>query len=122
MKVKDFINKLNELGYNDETEIVFNLKNEGEDTYKDYYCQSIYTMMPFTYNAIGIDIDDCIKGRRLTDKESKQLMTQDTYFNQEEFEEVVKPFCNQDNVIKFENGSKIECIPSNNTVRSRIKR
>ncbi len=57
MKVKDFINKLNEIGYNDETEIVFNLKNENEDTYKDFYCQSIYAIMPFTYNTIGIDID-----------------------------------------------------------------
>ena len=61
MKVKDFINKLNELGYNDDTEIVFNLKNEAEDTYKDFYCQSIYTMMPFTYNAIGVDIENIYK-------------------------------------------------------------
>lgn len=61
MKVKDFINKLNEIGYNDETEIVFNMKNEDGDTCKDFYCQSIYAMMPFTYNAIGIDIDDIYK-------------------------------------------------------------
>ena len=58
MIVKDFVNKLYEIGYNDETEIVFNMKNEDEDTCKDFYCQSIYAMMPFTYNAIGIDIDD----------------------------------------------------------------
>lgn len=57
MKVKDFINKLNELGYNDETEIVFNTQNKDEDTCADFYCQSIYVMLPFTYNAIGVDID-----------------------------------------------------------------
>jgi hypothetical protein len=64
---------------------------------------------------------DKIRGRRLTDKESLKLSYVDYNFNQEEFEKVVKPFCNQDNVIDFENGSKIECIPSNNSVRSRIK-
>lgn len=58
MKVKDFINKLNELGYNDDTELVFNLNNKNENACKDFYCQSIYTIMPFTYNAIGIDIND----------------------------------------------------------------
>lgn len=62
MKVKDFIKQLNELGYNDETEIVFNMENKDEEgTCKDFYCQSIYTMMPFTLNAIGIDIDDKYK-------------------------------------------------------------
>lgn len=57
MKVKDFINQLNELGYNDDTEIVFNKSNNEEGTCTDFYCQSIYTIMPFTHNAIGIDID-----------------------------------------------------------------
>lgn len=57
MKVKDFIKQLNEVGYNDETEIVFNMKNNDGKTVEDYYCQSIYAMMPFTYNAIGIDVD-----------------------------------------------------------------
>lgn len=57
MKVKDFINKLNEIGYNDKTEMVFNAKNDDGETVTDYYCQSIYTILPFTYNAIGIDID-----------------------------------------------------------------
>lgn len=61
IKVKEFIKKLNELGYNDDTEIVFNMKNNDGETCKDYYCQSIYTMMPFTLNAIGIDIDDIYK-------------------------------------------------------------
>jgi hypothetical protein len=61
MKVKDFINQLNEIGYNDETEIVFNIENEDRETVKDYYCQSIYTMLPFTYNAIGIDLDNKYK-------------------------------------------------------------
>lgn len=61
MKVKDFINKLDEIGFDDETEIVFNMKNDDGETVKDYYCQSIYTIMPFTYNAIGIDIDDKYK-------------------------------------------------------------
>jgi uncharacterized Zn ribbon protein len=28
----------------------------------------------------------------------------------------------EDLVVEFQNGSKIKCIPSNNTVRSRIKR
>jgi hypothetical protein len=65
---------------------------------------------------------DKIRGRRLTDKESLNLLCTDYNFNQKEFEEVIKPFCNQDNVIEFENGSRIECIPSSNTVRSRIKR
>lgn len=58
MKVKDFIKKINEIGYNNETEIVFNLSNhDAENTCQDLYCQLIYTMMPFTLNAIGIDID-----------------------------------------------------------------
>lgn len=61
MKVKDFINQLNEIGYNDETEIVFNIQNDEEETVKDYYCQSIYAMMPFTHNVIGVDIDDKYK-------------------------------------------------------------
>lgn len=56
MKVKDFIKQLNEIGYGDDTEIVFNMDN-GDGTCKDYYCQSIYGLMPFTLNAIGIDID-----------------------------------------------------------------
>lgn len=56
MKVKDFINKLEEMGYNNNTEIVFDLKNDNEETYMDFYCQSIYAMMPFTFNAIGIEI------------------------------------------------------------------
>jgi hypothetical protein len=37
------------------------MKNDDGETVKDFYCQSIYTMMPFTYNAIGIDIDDIYK-------------------------------------------------------------
>jgi hypothetical protein len=57
MKVKDFINQLNEIGYDDETEIVFNMQNADRETVTDYYCQSIYTIMPFIYNAIGVDID-----------------------------------------------------------------
>lgn len=61
MKVKDFIWKLEDIGYNDETEIVFDLKNEDGETYSDYYCQSIYTHMPFTLNAIGIKIDKIYK-------------------------------------------------------------
>jgi len=61
MKVKDFINQLNEIGYNDETEIVFNIENDDRETVKDYYCQSIYTIMPFTLNAIGIDVDRIYK-------------------------------------------------------------
>lgn len=61
MKVKDFIRKLKDIGYNDDTEIVFDLKNEDDKTYSDYYCQSIYTHMPFTLNAIGIEIDKIYK-------------------------------------------------------------
>lgn len=57
MKVKDFIKKLDEIGYNDNTEMVFNMKNNDGETVTDYYCQSIYIIMPFTYNAIGVDID-----------------------------------------------------------------
>jgi hypothetical protein len=57
MKVKDFIHEIEEIGYNDDTEIVFNLTNEDEETCIDFYCQSVYAMMPFTLNAIGIDID-----------------------------------------------------------------
>ena len=56
IKVKDLIRKLEDIGYNDETEIVFDLKNEDGKTYLDHYCQSIYTHMPFTLNAIGIEI------------------------------------------------------------------
>lgn len=56
MKVKDFIRKLENMGYNDDTEIVFDLKNKDGETYSDYYCQSIYTHMPFTLNAIGVEI------------------------------------------------------------------
>ena len=57
MKAKDFIAQLNELGYDDNTEIVFNMSNnDEEETIKDFYCQSIYALMPFTYNAIGDDI------------------------------------------------------------------
>ena len=61
MKVKDFINQLNEIGYNDETEIVFNIENDDRETVKDYYCQSIYTIMPFTLNAIGVGVDRIYK-------------------------------------------------------------
>jgi len=61
MKVKDFIRKLEDIGYNDDTEIVFDLKNEDGETYSDFYCQSIYTLMPFTLNAIGIEIDNVYK-------------------------------------------------------------
>jgi hypothetical protein len=62
MKVKDFVQQLNEIGYNEETEIVFNMpNNDKEKTCRDYYCQSIYTMLPVTYNAIGIDIDKTYK-------------------------------------------------------------
>jgi len=57
MKVKDFIKQLDEIGYSNDTEIVFNMSNDDEETVKDYYCQSIYIMMPFTLNAIGVDID-----------------------------------------------------------------
>lgn len=60
MKVKDFVNKLYEIGYNDETELVFNLKSKDEDTYKDFYCQSIYSFLE-GYNAIRIDIDNIYK-------------------------------------------------------------
>ncbi len=60
MKVKDFIRQLTELGYNDDTEIVFNMDNN-DGTCRDFYCQSIYTMMPFTLNVIGIDIDNKYK-------------------------------------------------------------
>lgn len=35
-----------------------------------------------------------IKGRRLTDKESSYILMQDNNFNQEEFEEAIKPFIN----------------------------
>ena len=56
MKVKDFIAKLNEIGYNNETEIVFNLTNEDGITCKDYYCKEIYSMLG-GYNSLGIDID-----------------------------------------------------------------
>lgn len=58
MKVKDFIEKLEQIGYSENTEIVFNKLNHDKDnTVTDYYCQKIYTMMPFTVSAIGIDID-----------------------------------------------------------------
>lgn len=55
MKVKDFINKINEIGFNDETEIVFDMKNDDGDTYKDFYCQSIYSLLG--YDALSIEID-----------------------------------------------------------------
>ena len=56
MKVKEFIQKLNDIGYNDDTEIVFDLKNKDDETYSDYYCRSITSLMPFTLNAISVEI------------------------------------------------------------------
>lgn len=55
IKVKDFVQKIEELGYDDNTEIVFDLKNNDEDTYIDFYCQSIYSYL-YGLNAIGIEI------------------------------------------------------------------
>ena len=37
MKVKDFVNKINEIGFNDETEIVFDMRNKDEETYNDKF-------------------------------------------------------------------------------------
>lgn len=55
MKVKDFIKRIEDIGYNDKTEIVFDLKNQDGKTYTDYYCQSIFGHM-FGLNAISVEI------------------------------------------------------------------
>ncbi len=57
MKVKDFIKELEDIGYNEETELVFHVRNKDKKTYKDYYCQHIYRLIG-GYNATGIEIDD----------------------------------------------------------------
>jgi hypothetical protein len=57
LKVKEFIKQLQDIGFDDNTEIIFNMDNDNQETCTDYYCQSVYAMMPFTYNAIGVDID-----------------------------------------------------------------
>lgn len=60
MKVRDFMKQLESIGYNDDTEIVFNMCEDDENkTVKDFYSQSVYTMLG--YNAIGIDIDSIYK-------------------------------------------------------------
>jgi hypothetical protein len=60
MKVKEFIQKLNDIGYNDDTEIVFEIKNEDiailDETYSDCYCKSITSLIPFTLNEIIVEI------------------------------------------------------------------
>ena len=62
MKVKEFVKQLYEIGFNDETEIVFNIKNEDSETFADYYCQNMYRFLD-GYNAMGVDIDRKYKGK-----------------------------------------------------------
>lgn len=37
MKIVEFIDKLNDIGYNEDTELVFNMINDNDDTCIDYY-------------------------------------------------------------------------------------